>query len=116
VEPATPDDDAVVAAAVDPAAADPARGGGAGAVGRLALVCRTAEAAAGARDVDALARGIVDLLAEALGSDRAQLLLGGREALRVAADHPAGTGALPWSRTLVRRVLTDGEAVLVRDG
>ncbi len=101
---------------MDPAAADPARGGGAGAVARLALVCRTAEAAAGARDVDALARGIVDLLAEALGSDRAQLLLGGREALRVAADHPAGTGALPWSRTLVRRVLTDGEAVLVRDG
>ncbi|MFO0931399.1 MAG: sigma 54-interacting transcriptional regulator [Planctomycetota bacterium] len=115
VEPAAADD-AVVAAAVDPAAADPARGGGAGAVARLALVCRTAEAAAGARDVDALARGIVDLLAEALGSDRAQLLLGGREALRVAADHPAGTGALPWSRTLVRRVLTDGEAVLVRDG
>ncbi len=109
-------EDAHVEAAVDPAAADPARGGGAAAVARLALVCRTAEVAAGARDVDALCHDMVEGLAEALGSDRAQILLGGREALRVAADHPTGTGSLPWSRTLVRRVLTEGEAVLVRDG
>jgi len=115
-DPAAEPDDAHVEAAVDPAAADLARGGGAAAIARLALVCRTAEVAASARDVDGLCRDVVECLAEALGSDRAQVLLGGREALRVAADHPAGTGSLPWSRTLVRRVLTDGEAVLVRDG
>jgi transcriptional regulator with GAF, ATPase, and Fis domain len=110
------EEDATVEAAVDPAAADPARAGeGASAVARMRLLCRAAEAASGALDADRLARDLLDLLVEGLRPDRACVLLGRPGALRVAADHPPGSGAPPSSRTLLRRVAEEGEAVLVRD-
>ncbi len=110
-------DDATVEASVDPETADPA-GGGAGeaAVARMRLVCRAAEVAADAVDPDRLASAILDLLVESLAPDRAAIFLVRGDDLRPVADHPRGSALPPSSRTLLRRVLAEGEAVLVRDG
>ena len=108
-------DDATVEAAVFPADADPAKGGGAGAVARLSLVCRAAEAAADATEPRALAEAILDLLVEALSPDRAAIHAVRGSGLAALADHPRGSAAPPASRTLARRALEGGEAVLVRD-
>jgi DNA-binding NtrC family response regulator len=114
--PADGEEDATVEASVDPATADPAlRGEGAGALARMRLLCRAAETAAGAQEPDRLARDLLDLLVEAFRPDRACVVLARGGSLRVAADHPRGTGSVPESRTLLRRVAQQGEAVLVGD-
>jgi DNA-binding NtrC family response regulator len=109
-------DDPEVAAAIDPERADPAtEGAGEAAVRRLRLVCDGAQACADAGDPSQVPATLLGLVVEALRPDRAAVaLLGPDGALRAAAAHPPGS-PVPESRTLRRRVLEGGEAVLVRD-
>ncbi len=110
------EDDADVAASLDPDAADPAReGGGESGRRRLRLVCEGAIACADAQDVGEVTSNLLELLVETFEPGRATVcLLGPRGEVEVAAAHPTGATP-PASRTLRQRVLEAGEAVLVRD-
>ncbi len=105
-----------VHAALDPDAADPAReAAGAGAVRRLRLVCESAVASADASEVPEVISNLMGLLIEAFEPGRAVIcLITPTGELEVAAAHPEGAAA-PASRTLRKRVLEGGEAVLVTD-
>jgi two-component system response regulator HydG len=72
-------------------------------------------ACADAKEASEVTSALLALVLEAFAPDRASVcLLESRGAVEVAAAHPPGT-APPASRTLRRRVLEEGEAVLVRD-
>jgi Nif-specific regulatory protein len=109
-------EDADVEAVVDPERADPAREArDERAARRLRLVCEGAAACADAASPDEVPSTLLALVVETFAPDRASVCLRGPGgALEVAAGHPAGA-APPSSRTLRRRVLDEGEAVLVRD-
>ncbi len=111
---ATPDMDRVEAS-LAPEDADPAADAGGDAARRLRFVCDGAAVCTDAADETELGEGLLALAGASLGADRATLVLldgGGKE--RVVAARPPGAAA-PVSRTLRRRVLEAGEAVLVRD-
>ena len=112
---AAPRDGDRVEAALAPEDADPAADAGGDAARRLRFVCDGAAVCTDAVDEIDLADGLLALAATALGADRATLVrVDGSGAERVVAARPAGSKA-PASRTLRRRVLEGGEAVLVRD-
>ncbi|MFV1959170.1 MAG: sigma 54-interacting transcriptional regulator, partial [Planctomycetota bacterium] len=105
-----------VEAPLDPEAADPApTAGDEPARRRLGFVCHGAAACTDATSVHDLVRAFLDLTVQTWEPDRATVSLrapGGAD--RITAAHPHGASA-PSSRTLRRRVLEGGEAVLVRD-
>ncbi len=109
-------DDERVDLALDPERADPAREAGAEAAQRrLRLVCDAATACADASSAPQALSTLLALLVERLGADRATVSLGGPGGrLEVAASLPPGA-VPPASRTLLARVLEQGEAVLIRD-
>jgi Nif-specific regulatory protein len=110
------DPDADVAGALDPDAADPAReGAGEAAIRRLRLVCDGAALLGDAAEERDVAPSLLALLVDTFRPDRATVSYApGGGAPRVAAAHPPDAGP-PESRTLRRRVLEGGEAVLVVD-
>jgi len=105
-----------VEAAVDPDAADPAADlADTASSRRLRLVCDGATACADAASEGEVPGILLALAAEAFEPDRATVsLLRPGGATAVVAAHPGGASA-PTSGTLRRRVVEEGEAVLVRD-
>ncbi len=105
-----------VEAAVDPLLADPARqAGDPDAARRLRLVCRAATAAAEADTPDEVAARLLEDITLALAPDRATVaLFAPPDSLEVLAGTPDGARA-PRSRTIRKRVLERGEAVLLKD-
>ncbi len=114
--PPTEDEAGVVETSVDAASADPSADADTEAARRrVRLLCDGATAAADAADEAEALLDLVELATRAFTPDRATVTLafaGGRE--QVAAAWPEGARPSP-SRTIRRRVLEEGEAVLVRD-
>ena len=116
-ETVVPGADAEVQAAIDPEQADPAgQALDQDVARRLRLVCESATALADAADAREVPTLLLDLLGEALAFDKATVsLVVGRGQPEVVAAVPQGSRP-PTSSTVRRRVLEEGEAVLVRDG
>ncbi len=110
------EEDASVQASVNPELADPSREAAhERAAGRLKLVCDAAVCCADAQSPEALGTTLIERLRETWTPDRVTLVIrSGRDSLRVLAGHPADS-PVPASRTLARRVLQEGDALLIGD-